>query len=108
MMYYLSRFFLLFGVTSGREAMIFVFKAVLLFPLFGIGCLVVIPLLLFSLHDYFLYIRAFFEDEHIADLLMHYWLGFLLFYLVIQWIFTVNVNANSRIVEASGVSRHEP
>lgn len=104
-MYYLSRFFLLFGVRSAQEAVIFVYKAVLLFPLFGIGCLVVIPLLLFSLPDYFLYIRAFFENEHITEMLTQYWSGFLLFYLVFQWVFTLNVNAAHRVSEAS---RHEP
>ncbi|MEI7188535.1 MULTISPECIES: hypothetical protein [Dickeya] len=100
-----SRFFLLFGVASGREVVLFVFKAVLLFPLFGIGCLVVIPLWLFSLPDYFLYVRAFFENEHITELLIQYWSGFLLFYLVFQWVFTLNVNAAHRVSE---VSRHEP
>ncbi|WP_263064729.1 hypothetical protein [Dickeya dadantii] len=92
-----SRFFLLFGVTSGREAVIFVYKAVLLFPLFGIGCLIVIPLWLFSLPDYFLYVRAFLENKHIIELLTQYWLGFLLFYLVFQWFFAVKEGA-----------RHEP
>ncbi len=103
-----SRFFLLFGVTTGREAVLFVYKAVLLFPLFGLGCLLVIPLWLFSLPDYFLYVRAFLENEHITELLTQYWLGFLLFYLVFQWFLAVNMNANRRIGEASEVSRHEP